>query len=170
MRHSPAESGPAVDSTDADNTGAVELFVLTEYPALRQALVARYGVEAGSDAAAAALAWAWENWLRLETVDNVVAYLYRVAQSSQRSNWTWRRRTTARFPTEARAGDDTAAVDLGLVVGTLPDRQRVCVLLVHAHGWSYADVALLLDISVDAVTNHVHRGTKRLRKLLQEEP
>ncbi len=81
----------------------------------------------------------------------------------------WRKRTTTTFPPETATADRTGGVDLGLVLAKLPDNQRICVLLVHAHSWPYAEVAKLLDISVDAVTNHVHRGTKRLRKLLKED-
>lgn len=144
-------------------------FVTKEIAHLRQALVARYGIDVGNDATSAAVEWAWEHWDQLRQIDRPVAYLYRVAQSSQRTTWAWRKRTTTSFPTEACAPDRTSAVDLGLVLAKLPDKQRICVLLIHAHSWPYSDVAELLGIGVDAVNNHVHRGTKRLRILLKED-
>jgi DNA-directed RNA polymerase specialized sigma24 family protein len=150
-------------------SGSFEVFAVSELPRLRQALVARYGIDVGVDSFAAAAAWAWENWSRLDEIDHKVAYLYRVAQSSQRSMRTWQKRTVLRFPVESGAPDSTSSVDLGMVIGALPDNQRICVLLVHAHRWTYAEVAALLNVSVEAVTNHVHRGTSRLRKLLKEE-
>jgi RNA polymerase sigma factor (sigma-70 family) len=47
--------------------------------------------------------------------------------------------------------------------------QRVAVVLVHSHGWTYAEVAEVLDVSLDAVRNHVHRGLRRLRHILKDE-
>jgi DNA-directed RNA polymerase specialized sigma24 family protein len=162
----------ALDLAGAPSVALVngfDAFVTGEIPRLRQALVARYGVDVGSDATSAATLWAWEHWEQLSRNDRPIAYLYRVAQSSQRTTWAWRKRITTTFPSEAATTDRTAAVDLGLVLAKLPTNQRICVLLVHAHAWSYAEVAELLGMSVDAVTNHVHRGTTRLRKLLKED-
>jgi RNA polymerase sigma factor (sigma-70 family) len=148
---------------------------------LRQALVARYGVDVGLDATAAALSWGWEHRGELESSRNRVGYLFRVGQSSTRAHWAWRRRTASPFPAETgptRTGDllgeadpatsTTGRADLAVGLCELTDRQRVCVVLVHAHGWSYAEVAELLGVSVAAVTNHVHRGVKRLRRFLEE--
>lgn len=48
-----------------------------------------------------------------------------------------------------------------------PD-QRVAVVLVHAHGHSYADAAALMDIPVTTLTNYVTRGLARLRHFLED--
>ena len=56
---------------------------LREQPKLRQALVARYGVDVGEQAVAAAMAWAWEHQDRLVGVSALRAYLFRVGQSSR---------------------------------------------------------------------------------------
>jgi RNA polymerase sigma-70 factor (ECF subfamily) len=48
-----------------------------------------------------------------------------------------------------------------------PD-QRAAVMLVHAHGYRYAEAADLLDIPVSTLKNHLHRGGRRLRKLLEQ--
>ncbi|MFT3852441.1 MAG: sigma factor-like helix-turn-helix DNA-binding protein [Ilumatobacteraceae bacterium] len=45
--------------------------------------------------------------------------------------------------------------------------QRSAVLLIKAHGCSYAETAELRGISEAAVTNHLHRGLKRLRASLE---
>jgi DNA-directed RNA polymerase specialized sigma24 family protein len=147
---------------------AFETFVRTDIPRLRQALLARYGPDLGGDSLSAATAWAWENWTELSAMANRVGYLFRVAQSSQRPTWAWRRRTLLAFPAEHGVPDRTSSVDLGMAISSLSERQRVCVLLVHAHSWTYAEVAGLLAISEEAVTNHVHRGKARMRKLLEE--
>jgi DNA-directed RNA polymerase specialized sigma24 family protein len=141
---------------------------LRERPKLRQALVARYGVDVGEQAVAAAIAWAWEHQDRLVGVTALRAYLYRVGQSSTRRSWVWASRNSAAFPPET--ADNTAmpidtALDLANLLRKLPQKQRTCVLLIYAHGWPYRDVAELLDVSVDAVNNHTHRGMTTLRKL-----
>ena len=135
---------------------------------VRRALVAQYGVEVGSDVAAEVAAWAWEHLGRLTEIDNVAGYLFRVGQSAARRHRRWQRGTT-RFP---EGGQWVAAnvVDLDDDVldalKRLPSRQRVAVLLVHGYGFSYCDVAALLDVSESAVTNHVHRGVVKLRQTL----
>ena len=45
-------------------------------PRLRHALVAVLGSDAGRDAVAEALAYGWENWSRIKTMENPVGYLY----------------------------------------------------------------------------------------------
>ena len=168
---------PAVDATAPCRPGRApndefEAFVSTHRTALLQALVARYGVDAGAEATASALAWAWENRADVSSHTNPVGYLYRVGQSSLRKRWEWNRRSSA-FPAErvdvrvATEADLADGVDLAVALRDLSPQKRTAVLLVHAHGWSYADVAAVLGISVAAVTNHVHRGMRQLRGLLK---
>ncbi len=137
-------------------------------PVLRQALVARYGVVIGQDATAAAISWAWEHWEVTAKMTNPVGYLYRVGQSSTRPHWAWSRRKVLVFPPELGRNDPTLVADLSEALAGLPHEQRVSVLLVHGHGWSYREVADVLGVSLAAVTNHVHRGVKRLRFLLKD--
>lgn len=141
-------------------------FVAATSPRLRRAFVARYGVELGNEALADALSWAWENRERLSEMDNPAGYLYRVGQTSVRRNV--RRRRRALLPPE-EPGDTVPESDLGLHIALdrLTDDQRVAVLLVHAHGYSYADAAALLDIPVSTLRNHIHRGMKQLRRHLE---
>ena len=141
---------------------------LREQPKLRQALVARYGTDIGEQAVAAAMAWAWEYQDRLVGVTALRAYLFRVGQSSTRRSWVWASRNSASFPPEVADNEATNvddALDLADLLRKLPHKQRSCVLLIYAHGWPYRDVAELLEISVDAVNNHTHRGMTTLRKL-----
>lgn len=51
-------------------------------PRLRRALVAAYGPDLGSDAAADAFAWAWEHFDRVDDMANPAGYLWRVGQTS----------------------------------------------------------------------------------------
>jgi DNA-directed RNA polymerase specialized sigma24 family protein len=74
-------SGVAPVSVSRDG---FEEFVREAEQRLRRALVAAYGSEAGRDAAAEALAYAWEHWERLQNIKNLPGYLYRVGQSRSR--------------------------------------------------------------------------------------
>ncbi|MDO8391496.1 MAG: hypothetical protein Q7V57_13530 [Actinomycetota bacterium] len=56
-----------------------EKFVRGEGPRLRAALVATFGPQRGTEAVADALAYGWENWERIEPMDNRMGYLFRVA-------------------------------------------------------------------------------------------
>jgi RNA polymerase sigma-70 factor (ECF subfamily) len=55
-----------------------EQFVRERGPGLRAALVAAYGPQIGLDAASEALAYGWEQWARLRTMENPAGYLFRV--------------------------------------------------------------------------------------------
>ncbi len=71
----------------------------------------------------------------------------------------------AGFVTEARGNPRLLWAFLGTA---LILAAWMAVLLVHAHGWSYAEVADVLDIRVSAVRNHVHRGLTKLRTHLEQ--
>jgi RNA polymerase sigma factor (sigma-70 family) len=138
-----------------------EQFVQTHEARLRTALVLAYGPEAGREAAAEALAWAWEHWDRVAMIDNPVPYLYRVGQS--RTRRIRRPTPTSRFRTEVN--DDAPWVEpaLGRALNDLTAQQRTCTLLVHCFGWTLAEVADLLDVSKSSVQTHLERGLARLR-------
>ena len=46
---------------------------------------------------------------------------------------------------------------------SLPERQRVAVVLVHGYGWTHAEIAELLGIARTSVQNHLERGLASLR-------
>lgn len=136
---------------------------------LRRALVARNGVEDGCDATAEAIAWAWEHRVEVEEMSNPLGYLFRVGQSSLRRERRIRsRRGELRVEPYLESG---APFDQDLFAGLrrLSDDQRTAVVMVHMYGFSYREVAAVMDVSEAAVTNHVHRGLSRLRRILGEE-
>ena len=149
-------------------TSEFEVFVAADGLKLRRIFTARYGVEVGGDIHAESLAWAWEHWEKLRTMENPVGYLYRVAQSASRPHRRWKVRTSfpAHMPERWHVDRDPT---LFASLQGLTDNQRTAVLMVHGHGWSYAEVAEALSCSVPAVTNYVHRGLAILRRDLQEE-
>lgn len=140
-------------------------------PRLRRVLVARHGPDVGVDLTADVMAWAWEHRDRLADIDNVVGYLYRVAQSRGRRYRRWRDRTPSyATPPDAAAPPDRRDAQLTLLaLSHLPAEQRMAVLLVKAHRWTYREVAEVLGVPTTTVTNHVTRGLAALRAHLEED-
>lgn len=137
---------------------------------VRRAAVARYGVEVGGEVAAEARAWAWANREEVLAADNPAGLLFRVAQSRARSHhrWSARRAPVELLPESDRQDLTPEVVDLFAALSRLSDPQRIAVVLVHAHGERYDHVAEVLGVSTAAVTNHVHRGLKKLRSMLED--
>jgi RNA polymerase sigma-70 factor (ECF subfamily) len=142
-------------------------FVAAARPDLERALVARFGLHDGLEAASVAVGYAFENADRLTLMENPAGYLYRVGVSSARRS-SLRRRRTEMLVGEPLAVDQPVDVDLQRALARLRPDQRVAVVLVHAHGHSYADAAEILDVPVSTVTNHLNRGLARLRRILEQ--
>jgi RNA polymerase sigma factor (sigma-70 family) len=146
-----------------DNPAAFERFVEETEPRLSRALAAVYGFEDGRDATAEALAYAWENWVRLQHIANLPGYLFRVGQTRSRRK---------RQPVLFDIGDDTErSFEPGLpkALAALSPRQRLAVVLVHGYGYTLREVAELTGIRPTTVQNHLGRGLARLRSLLGVE-
>jgi predicted RNA polymerase sigma factor len=76
--HAAGDANPAVrpgPGTAGDDQAVFERFAEEAGPRLGCALAALYGFEDGRDATAEALAYAWENWPRLEIIANLLGYL-----------------------------------------------------------------------------------------------
>lgn len=132
-------------------------------PVLSRALAAGFGFEAGRDAAAEALGYAWRNWPRVSTMGNPQGYLYRIAE---RSAMRTRRRRQAVFtvpnPTDGLPFEPALAPALS----RLSLRQRQAVVLVAAYGLTQAEAADLLGIAPSSIQNHVERGMTKLKHSL----
>jgi RNA polymerase sigma factor (sigma-70 family) len=131
-------------------------------PVLRRALVAAYG-PAGREAAADALAYAWEHWDRVAHMQNPAGYLYRVGQSRMR----WYRRRPPRLPSTPPANDRLFDVDLAAALDELTRPQRVAVVLCHGYSLTHRQVGTLLGVTASTVQNHVERGLAKLRARLE---
>ena len=137
---------------------------------LLPALVSRWGVEVGSDLCSDVEEYAWQHHRKLVAMDNPLGYLYRVAQSQARRYARWLQRSTfpTRFPDVVH--EDVQLHDTLQMLAVLKPDQRVCVMLVHAFGWTYAEVADLLGVTRSVVNHHVHRGLSRLRTSMAFDP
>ena len=146
-----------------------EAFVLAAEPALRRALVAAYGYEDGREAAAEALAYAWEHWTQVRQMPNAAGYLFRVAQSSAARGRRWRRRPPL-LPGGTPGTEHRFEPGLPAALASLSERQRVAVVLVHGFGYTLREVADLTGIKITTVQNHLDRGLRRLRDRLGVAP
>lgn len=140
-----------------------EDFVARLRPRLTRAFVGCRGVAGAPDATAEALAYAYEHWERVRDMENPEGYLYRVGQSRTRP------RKAPVLPLPVDVGLPDVEPDLVPAMLALPETQRTAVWLVHACGWSHAEVADATGTSVSMVANHVSRGLQRLRRRLEGE-
>ncbi len=146
-----------------DLTKEFEDFFLKVEPPLRHALVARYGPDGGREAAAHALAWAWEHRETALNLEQPVAYLYRVGRSGmgrRKRPLLWSRDTSH---------EPWIEPGLDRALRTLSVRQRVAVVLVYGYDWTTPEVANLLHVRPTTVQSHLERGLRRLRSQLRAE-
>jgi DNA-directed RNA polymerase specialized sigma24 family protein len=139
---------------------AFERFVEDAGPRLGRALAAVYGFEDGRDATAEALAYAWENWLKLQHIENLPGYLFRVGKTRGRP-----RRQRVLFDVGADA-EHRFEPGLPNALAALSPRQRLAVVLVHGYGYTLREVAELTGVRPTTMENHLSRGLSRLRSLL----
>jgi DNA-directed RNA polymerase specialized sigma24 family protein len=134
-------------------------------PKLRRALIAGYGGEAGREAAAAALEYAWEHWSRIRDMENPAGYTYRVGCT--RAGRIVRSHPT--FPAPLYPADQMPWVEPGLprALERLTQNQRVAVMLVHGLDWTLTETAKFLSISPGSVNKHAERGLAKLRAAME---
>lgn len=147
---------------------ALSSFLETSRVRLERALVARFGIEDGLEASAAAVEYAIEFWDRVAKMDNPAGYLYRVGETHGRRN-TQRRMRQVQLVVESSVHDEPVDLDLQRALLKLDSLQRVAVVLVHAHGHTYIEAAEILDVPVSTFNNHLHRGLSQLRRELEQQ-
>jgi DNA-directed RNA polymerase specialized sigma24 family protein len=129
---------------------------------LRRALVAAYGADAGRDAAAEALGWAWEHLDRVSVMANPGGYLWRVGQTAARRG---RDRASLVAVPERGGGSDLPDVEPALrgALAGLSPQQRAAVLLVHGWGYGLTEAAAAMGCRLSTLRNHLARGMTKLR-------
>ena len=138
-----------------------EVFAADVRQRLVRAFVPSRGVDGAVDAAAEALAYAFEHWARVREMENPAGYLYRVGKSRTRV------RQPLRLPVPESIGLPDVEPGLIPALMRLPETQRTAVWLVHACDWRYVEVAEAMDTSVSMVGNHVSRALDALRRALE---
>ena len=157
----PLASPPAREKSP---TSTYDLFVAEHRPRLLQVLVARFGIQVGADATSDAMAYSFEHWDRVQSMTNPLGYLFRVGQTSARKQFRWSRSFALPEPESNRLPDVEPGLARALM--KLDDQQRVMVMLVHGHDWSYAEVAAVFDVNVTKVRNELSSAMQKLRKQL----
>ena len=145
-----------------------ERFVAEVEPRLRRALVAGFGAVVGRQAAADALAWAWQNWERVREIENPVGYLYRVGR-------TLAVRSGARDVPVAEPAPAVSSPDYSFEPGLAPaiarlsEAQRCAVVLVVGFGYTLREAAEVLGVTASTVHRDSERALARLRSELEVE-
>lgn len=137
-------------------------FVEEHESRLRAAMIACYGPDRGGEATSEALAYGWEHWDRIRSMDNPAGYLYRVAQHAGIP-----RRRHPVFPEPPHHSDPLIEPGLPDALAALSERQRAAVMLVHSFGWTQSETARFLGISESSLRNHLRRGMSKLRSALE---
>ncbi|MDH3498625.1 MAG: sigma-70 family RNA polymerase sigma factor [Acidimicrobiia bacterium] len=156
---SAVEGGRLADGVAVDSFTE---FVLEVEPRLKRALVAAFGRDAGMDAVAEALAYGWENWDRVQMMDNPAGYLWTVGRNRART----RRRSRPVFPPMPSSGEPWVEPGLPDAMAALSEAQRTAVVLLHGFGWTAREVAELVGSSESSVRTHAVRGMAKLRRKL----
>ena len=137
-------------------------------PRLRRALVAGFGAVVGREAAADALAWAWQNWDRVVGLESPVGYLYRVGR-------TLAVRSEARDVPVAEPAPpiawphDSFEPGLAPAIARLSEAQRCAVVLVVGFGYPLREAAEVLSVTASTVHRDCERALTRLRSELEVE-
>ena len=150
------------NSQDPDLEAFAEFTRNTE-PRLRRALTAALGRESGREATSDALVHGWRNWDRVRAMDNPIGFLYRVGINARPRP----KPSVIQADIEA-VNDHVPWFEPGLApaIASLPDRQRVVVVLLHAFDWTMSEVAEVLRISKGSVQVHERRAMRSLRAAL----
>ena len=98
------------------------------------------------------------NEVDLGTVEDL--YLYRRIGSEASAE--------AARTTEERVPDGLGESDIKEAVEDLPETFRMPVLLADLEGFSYKEIAKILDIPIGTVMSRLHRGRKAMQKRLWE--
>ena len=139
--------------------------------------------ELAADIAQEALIRAWRALPRFRGDAAFSTWLHRITVNTA---WTLRRRTRRHQAAPLEAVESRAALlgaeqpevagevrhlraQLTNALAQLPSGHRAVVVLKDVYGWSHAEVAEALGISVAAAKVRLHRAHRRLQQLLWEE-
>lgn len=137
-------------------------------PRLRRALVAGFGPAVGREAAADALAWAWQNWDRVVGLESPVGYMYRVGRTlAVRSEA--RDVPMAELAPAVVSPDDSFEPGLAPAIAGLSEAQRCAVVLVVGFGYTLREAAEVLGVTASTVHRDSERALARLRSELEVE-
>ncbi len=152
---------------DSTNTStSFQAWLLEAEERIRHALIAAFGSQAGEDAAADAIAFAWEHWVDVTQKPNPTGYVFGVGRNFARRNT---RAQTLNLPPVRVEQMPQVEPGLPAAVEALSERQRTVVTLLYGLDWTMSEVAELLSVSKSTIQNHAERGLQKLRNELGVE-
>ena len=95
---------------------------------------------------------------------NLRAWLFRILTNTFINSY----RAKQRRPVEDELMDYFPESEVKSAVEELPENFRLAVLLADVEGFSYKEIAEILDIPIGTVMSRLHRGRKALQKRLYE--
>ena len=114
----------------------------------------------------------WERWDRVSTLDDPVAYLFRVATNVFRNRLRRTGLAARRALSIAPSGDDLAAVEnrdeVVRALSPLPPRQRAAVVLTTYLDYSSEEAARILGIRASTVRALASQGRAGVRQATEE--
>lgn len=130
----------------------------------RSLLLATGSREVADDAVSEAFAQALR---RGEQIRDPAAWIWRVAFRLAGAEMR-RQRSLTEFPENGPQEMPESLVNVFRALAQLTLHQRTAVVLADYAGHPHRDIARVLGSSVSAVGVHLHRGRRRLRRLLEE--
>jgi len=157
--------GTGVETADISAPSTIERLYREEGRRLWWGLVAYTGDrEVASDATAESFAQALG---RGDALLDPRAWIWRVAFRVASGELKRRRRTDHRVPDVADPSEQRAA-ELVAVLRQLPPNQRAAIVLHYYADRPVRDVAAALGVTPATARVHLHRGRRRLRRLLED--
>jgi RNA polymerase sigma-70 factor (sigma-E family) len=116
----------------------------------------------------------YASWRRLDRLEHAPSFLRKIVLNLCRSRG---RRIAAgrriepllRGPSSVDQPDVALRLDIWTALGSLPQRQRTCMVLRYLEDLPEAEVADLLGCSLGTVKSQLHRARQKLGPLLREE-
>lgn len=120
--------------------------------------------DAAEDVAQEALIRAFKSWDRLAGVESQAAWVRKIVVRCALNALERTPRHEEMPESAAHQGDAEEAVLVQSVLENLPSEQRVLLGLAVGEGWSYKDIATILEIPVGTVGSRVHAAKMAFRK------
>jgi RNA polymerase sigma-70 factor (ECF subfamily) len=132
---------------------------------------------------------AFRSFHQFEEGTNLKAWLYRILRNTFINNYRKRQREPQTVPEDqveewylynrlAREAPDSSAEavvldampdeDVQAALEALPEAFRSAVLLADVEGFSYKEIAEIMDVPIGTVMSRLHRGRRALEKALWE--
>jgi RNA polymerase sigma-70 factor (ECF subfamily) len=164
MTEPPVEHPATVATGTVPTTQTFEAFCTEEGERLARALaLALNHRELGRDAAAEAMARAWERWSTVGDYDNIAGWTYRVGLNWGRSRLRRRRReVTTAFPPDTPHADAIGDDTMTTALAKLSTDHRAIIVGRFYLDWSEADLADALAIPTGTAKSRLSRALAQL--------